>query len=59
MCAHPLCPLTTGAEVKGAGEATPTCSPVKDASKQQRPTGECGHCTCVYMYVHVHVCLFV
>ena len=49
----PLPPLSTGAEVKGAGEATPTCSPVKDASKQPQTTGGCGHCTVVYMYMHM------
>ena len=61
MCAHPLCPLTTGAEVKGAGEATPTCSPVKDASKQPQTTGECGHCTVVYVTLSEHGgdCLYI
>ena len=47
--------ISTGAEVKGAGEATPTCSPVKDASKQSQTTGECGHCTVVYVTLSEHV----
>ena len=51
----PSPPLSTGAEVKGAGEATPTCSPVKDASKQQQTTGECGHCTYMYASLFKHV----